>query len=660
MDFIQQVRSELNKRITKTDYICERFQDIYNGYSYKVRQIFLLVLFGLIVFALIWAMIGIDYGRNSSLALLALASVCLYIALHIYKNAMHIIRIGRIYKLKYEVGRIKSRLQANLNNIMDIAANAKRDVFGQTNKKLEPNYDIEADIAKYDNILKSYQRPDDNVLNIVLIIAHWLSGILFTSIFLFISTPFVAEKIYEWIHLKEYSFNSLIYISGIIALYMIFQELFAKISMLNMHIKIKTIFGYFFIVGICGLLLYVISLGQVINLNQVEIIHSMSLPYTPLVICAFFLSVICYTCKINERIKRILGYVFIVGIYVILMYLILGLKFISFIETIDKKSSLDFIVVIFLIYVPLMMATLSSSIISIIYKIKNKVFSVMLGSSVFYTILFLISDAYTNVIQTKFVASVAATFIALLPGLVMLGIAGKIAKQKEESILHLLITFLVVVGFITVVTLITTIPATIEVMPGKNKVYETSTTGTFTDYRNGKTYKTTKIGSQTWFAENLNYDAKGSKCYNNEPINCQKYGRLYNWSSAIKACPNGWHLPSNAEWDALSRFIDGKSGTSSPYKSETAGKYLKAKSGWNSFEGMSGNGTDNYSFAALPGGVGNPDGKFSSIGNYGNWWSSTKYDDNRAYNRFKSYKHNNAGWESETKSKLFSVRCVKD
>jgi uncharacterized protein (TIGR02145 family) len=56
----------------------------------------------------------------------------------------------------------------------------------------------------------------------------------------------------------------------------------------------------------------------------------------------------------------------------------------------------------------------------------------------------------------------------------------------------------------------------------------------------------------------------------------------------MKACPKGWHLPSNAEWDKLFRFVDGDNGTESPYVSETAGKYLKAKSGWNG----DGNGTE--------------------------------------------------------------------
>jgi len=182
----------------------------------------------------------------------------------------------------------------------------------------------------------------------------------------------------------------------------------------------------------------------------------------------------------------------------------------------------------------------------------------------------------------------------------------------------------------------------------------------FTDPRDGKTYKTVTIGEQTWMAENLDYMVTGSKCYGDNLANCNKYGRLYDWNAAMKACPPGWHLPSNAEWDALYRTIDGTSGKENPYKSETAGKYLKAKSGWNSYNEKSGNGEDNYGFAALPGGLGNSSGGFSSLGNYGNWWSSTKYDGTRAYNRFKSYKHDNAGWETETKSKLFSVRCLQD
>jgi uncharacterized protein (TIGR02145 family) len=172
-----------------------------------------------------------------------------------------------------------------------------------------------------------------------------------------------------------------------------------------------------------------------------------------------------------------------------------------------------------------------------------------------------------------------------------------------------------------------------------------------------KTYKTAKIGTQTWLAENLNYEAEGSVCYENNPANCAKYGRLYNWETAMKACPKGWHLPSNAEWDKLFRFVDGDKGIKSPYNSETAGKYLKAKSGWN----KDGNGTDKYGFSALPGGYGYSDGSFSNVGNFGFWWSASEYEDGSLGAYFRSmYYYDSAIWYYSLKTNLFSVRCLQD
>jgi uncharacterized protein (TIGR02145 family) len=170
--------------------------------------------------------------------------------------------------------------------------------------------------------------------------------------------------------------------------------------------------------------------------------------------------------------------------------------------------------------------------------------------------------------------------------------------------------------------------------------------GTFTDPRDKKTYKTTKIGTQTWMAENLNFNANGSKCDDDDPANCQKYGRLYNWNTAMKACPKGWHLPSNAEWDKLYRFADGTSGTESPYISETAGKLLKTTSGWM----KDGNGTDEYGFSALPGGD----------GGIGDWWSATENDGDIAYFRFMFYDDEYAHWGNFNKGGWLSVRCLQD
>jgi uncharacterized protein (TIGR02145 family) len=175
--------------------------------------------------------------------------------------------------------------------------------------------------------------------------------------------------------------------------------------------------------------------------------------------------------------------------------------------------------------------------------------------------------------------------------------------------------------------------------------------GSFSDQRDGKTYKTVKIGSQTWMSENLNYDASGSKCYENKPENCAKYGRLYNWATSKSACPSGWHLPSNDEWQELVDFTGGD---------ELAGAYLKAKSGWNDNKGASGNGTDNYGFSALPGGFGYSSGSFNLVGYFGNWWSATEYGASGAYFRTMRYISANVYRDSDSKYSLYSVRCVQD
>jgi len=190
--------------------------------------------------------------------------------------------------------------------------------------------------------------------------------------------------------------------------------------------------------------------------------------------------------------------------------------------------------------------------------------------------------------------------------------------------------------------------------------------GSFTDPRDGRKYKTVKIGKQTWMAENLNYAASGSRCYKDVSTYCEEYGGLYNWEMATKACPKGWHLPSNAEWDALYHYADGTTGTISPYHSNTAGKQLKAANGWNwnLDKDISGNGADRYGFAALPGGFGiaGDYSVFYNVGLYGYWWSASKNkdDDESAYSRHIRNRSESAFHWSDIKETLFSVRCVKD
>jgi uncharacterized protein (TIGR02145 family) len=166
-----------------------------------------------------------------------------------------------------------------------------------------------------------------------------------------------------------------------------------------------------------------------------------------------------------------------------------------------------------------------------------------------------------------------------------------------------------------------------------------------------KTYKTVKIGNLTWMAENLNYNVSGSKCYGDQESNCNTYGRLYKQSTAAGVCPKGWHLPSNYEWTYLTTNVGGSS---------TAGTKLKATSGWNA-HATYGNGTDDYSFSALPG---------YTIGTVGLWWSSSYKGSymgagyayyNVYYCRRMDYDKAEIASDSVCdESSLLSVRCVKD
>jgi uncharacterized protein (TIGR02145 family) len=190
-------------------------------------------------------------------------------------------------------------------------------------------------------------------------------------------------------------------------------------------------------------------------------------------------------------------------------------------------------------------------------------------------------------------------------------------------------------------------PAAVAAAVCVSSVYAQGAGGTFTDGRDGKTYKTVVIGGKTWMAENLNYKTDSYWCYDNDNSNCDKYGRLYDWKTAIKVCPSGWHLPSNQEWDGLVGAAGGKT---------TAGKKLKSTSGWND----NGNGTDAYGFTALPGGYRSTDGDFSSAGNLGYWWTATEYDASYAYYRYMHYDYDVVYEGTDVKEYGLSVRCVGD
>ncbi|MDD3741580.1 MAG: FISUMP domain-containing protein [Bacteroidales bacterium] len=138
-------------------------------------------------------------------------------------------------------------------------------------------------------------------------------------------------------------------------------------------------------------------------------------------------------------------------------------------------------------------------------------------------------------------------------------------------------------------------------------------TGSYTDSRDGKVYKTVKIGSQTWMAENLAYKVdSGCWAYNNDLNNVEIYGYLYDFEAAKKACPTGWHLPSNDEWTTLEDYLGG---------GNIAGEKL-IKCDTTKWVWCVGLFDDQYKFSALPGGAYVLD-EFEGLGLECLFWTTT-------------------------------------
>lgn len=171
-------------------------------------------------------------------------------------------------------------------------------------------------------------------------------------------------------------------------------------------------------------------------------------------------------------------------------------------------------------------------------------------------------------------------------------------------------------------------------------------TNTLKDLRDGKVYKTVTIGDQTWMAENLNYETDSSFCYNDSAEYCAKYGRLYTWAAAMGACPTGWHLPSEEEWNILLSDVGGQS---------IAGTALKSQSGWHD----GGNGTDAFGFSALPAGRRDTIGEFTCDGEYTDFWTTAEGGDDFAYFMFLDYYNEYMPLGGDSKNFALSVRCLK-
>lgn len=198
------------------------------------------------------------------------------------------------------------------------------------------------------------------------------------------------------------------------------------------------------------------------------------------------------------------------------------------------------------------------------------------------------------------------------------------------------------------------------------------------DVRDNQVYKIVTIGEQTWMAENLNFNynvgTAKSYCLGTKADTCAKYGRFYTWAAAMDSagtfsangkncgyavacsasetvrgvCPEGFHLPTKAEFETLIEAVGGKS---------AAGKALKAASGWDN-----GNGSDTYGFAALPAGYRYNLGYFVNINSSAYFWSSTDEGTPHyyAYRLSMSRYNERTDLSYDYKNYAYSVRCLKD
>ena len=173
--------------------------------------------------------------------------------------------------------------------------------------------------------------------------------------------------------------------------------------------------------------------------------------------------------------------------------------------------------------------------------------------------------------------------------------------------------------------------------------------GEYLDTRDNQVYRTIEIGTQTWFAQNLNYESIKSECYEGSAANCKKYGRLYLQSEATEVCPTGWHLPSEAEWEVLNAYVDEINGA------DAVGTSLKALGVWDDISSVPA-GKDLVGFSGLPSVYFGAVVTCGGVKTHGLYWTADKNeyrcllsDNSILYDNIDSYAYTYG----------MSVRCLK-
>lgn len=187
----------------------------------------------------------------------------------------------------------------------------------------------------------------------------------------------------------------------------------------------------------------------------------------------------------------------------------------------------------------------------------------------------------------------------------------------------------------------------------------------FTDPRDGQSYLALEIGEQTWMVENLSYHgtlSDPSAGGYQEPFYYMpdsQYGVLYNWRAAMGACPDGWHLPGDDDWQALEAFLSMEASELTETGWRTSGDVgfqLKSVSGWE----MDGNGNNASGFNVSPGGLRTPGGIYGEVGAAAYFWSASAGGSSNNFGR--KLQAENKGIYRNTYSHNYGlgVRCIRD
>ncbi len=168
-------------------------------------------------------------------------------------------------------------------------------------------------------------------------------------------------------------------------------------------------------------------------------------------------------------------------------------------------------------------------------------------------------------------------------------------------------------------------------------------------------YETVTIGKQVWMAKNINIETGNSWCYDNDPRNCEIYGRLYDWETAMNVCPSGWHLPSYEEWTKLVDSLGGVNFAGSKMKS--TGTIETGTGLWSS---PNTGATNSSGWSGYPGGWREQDGSFHNLEKSGLWWSSSEYITSDSHYLLLNYYEVIVNRYTANKQTGMSVRCLRN